>query len=202
MVCESELELSARLFRALTHRIRGDLSVITNDLAFLSTLVDPSEVERPRARCGQIALTLSALSALSKLSGKDTLAVSDALALFSLPALTVPAERATVALDKNLMREALVLARTLVGDWSEGRVEQRRDTADVQVLLVSPGESPLKQVYGSMSAFASAELGERSVVEGCVADLIFREHGWRVEVSSEGSAHMLTVTIPLLEQGA
>ncbi len=200
MECETELELSARLFRALTHRIRGDLSVITNDLAFLSSLVDPNEVERPRARCAQIATTLSALSALSKLSGKDVLPTGEALSLFSLSGIPLRDEHSRVELDRNLVREALVLVRSLVGEWSAGCVE-RSDSERLVVKLSSPWKSQMKQEYDSVSAFASAELGERSVVEGCVADLIFREHGWRVHVSSENDTLALTFTIPVRDRG-
>ncbi len=194
MVCESELELSARLFRALTHRIRGDLSVITNDLAYLSAVVDPSELERPRARCGQIATTLAALSALSKSSGQESIALREVLTLFNLP---TEASHALVAVDKGLASEAVALTRALVGGWKSARmlVEQPEK---IRVFLVGLGVDQLKQSYGSISAFASSELGEKSVVEGCVADIIFREHGWAIEIGVVDGAATVRCDIPVV----
>lgn len=194
MVCESELELSARLFRALTHRIRGDLSVITNDLAYLSAVVDSSELERPRARCAQIATTLSALSALSKLSGKESVALRDVLTLFNL---SIDTSHAAVVLDKGLAIEALKLTSSLVGGWKSVRMRSEH-TTKLQVLLEGLGVSQLKQSYSSISAFASSELGEKSVVEGCVADIIFREHGWVLEIGVVDGAATLQFDIPVV----
>jgi hypothetical protein len=39
--------------------------------------------------------------------------------------------------------------------------------------------------YGSWSSFASKELGERSVVDAVVADLIMRAHGWITAIDSK-----------------
>ena len=47
---DSELELCARILRSLAHRVRGDLSVITNELAYIATLVDSEEIKFSRAR--------------------------------------------------------------------------------------------------------------------------------------------------------
>lgn len=54
------------LFRALSHLIRGDLSVISNDLSFLSTLVPEGEVERAKNRCASIISTLHSLQFLKE----------------------------------------------------------------------------------------------------------------------------------------
>ncbi len=194
MVCESELELSTRLFRALTHRIRGDLSVITNDLVYLSAVVDPSEVDRPRARCAQIATTLSALSALSKVSGKETLPLSEIAALCDLPS---ESQHEYVAIDKNLIRDALALTRNLVGGWTHIRL-LTESPGKVCMLIAGLGVPQLKQSYESVSSFASSELGEKSVVEGCVADIIFRDHGWRIEIGPVNGDSTVQFEIPLV----
>lgn len=49
------LELVLTLTRALSHKIRTPLSVISNDLNFFKTLIDPKECDRGLAKCRAIA---------------------------------------------------------------------------------------------------------------------------------------------------
>jgi hypothetical protein len=62
---ETEFTVCARLLRALSHIVRGDLSVITNDLAYLSAIAPPEELERPRARCASAAATLGKVNIIT-----------------------------------------------------------------------------------------------------------------------------------------
>ena len=47
------------------------------------------------------------------------------------------------------------------------------------------------------SAFAAAERGERNVVDGCIVDLIFRDHGWGVHIAVGCEEFEIDVCIPL-----
>jgi hypothetical protein len=55
--------------------------------------------------------------------------------------------------------------------------------------------------YASWSSFASKELGERSVIDAVVADLIMRAHGWRLAIESSPEGLRCSLFIPLIAVG-
>jgi hypothetical protein len=55
--------------------------------------------------------------------------------------------------------------------------------------------------YASWSSFASKELGERSVIDAVVADLIMRAHGWRLAIESSPEGLRCSLFIPLIAIG-
>lgn len=55
---------------ALAHQVRTHLSIISNDLFFLQTLVQPGETARAIERCGQISELLKPAIDLAQAAGK------------------------------------------------------------------------------------------------------------------------------------
>lgn len=180
---DSELELCARLLRALSHRIRGDLAVVTNDLVYLSSLVDPVELERPRVRCETIASLLSPLGLLSSTSPHQPTSV---LSLSEILGLTLDRSvdpSRSVLLRAVLLRQAGQLLRQILGPWTGVVLEENTVSRAISCNLRFQEARSLRRSYSSVGRMAAAELGERFVVEACLIDLILRDHRWSVEFS-------------------
>jgi hypothetical protein len=192
---DSELELCARLLRALSHRIRGDLAVVTNDLVYLSSLVDPVELERPRARCETIASLLSPLGLLTttgRYEPTSMLSLSEILGL-TLDRSVDPSR--TVLLSTALLRQAVQLLRQLFGPWA-GLVQEGEAAARaIACILRFQGARSLRAGYSSVSQMAAAELGERFVVEACLVDVILRDHLWSVKFSCHDKQLVCMLTV-------
>lgn len=59
-------ELVTALLQALAHKIRTPLSVISNDLNYFATLIDPDECSRSKRRCHEIDQILRDVVTCSK----------------------------------------------------------------------------------------------------------------------------------------
>lgn len=193
---ESELQVCARLLRALAHRIRGDLSVITNDLAYIATIVDPAEVERARARCGRISSGLAHIGALSAHSSQELVPLSWLLRIFGVSEKMegLPSE-AQAQVSRTLLEHVAALLRELVGVWD---VSWRDEGASESTTLSLHTREPrdFSEHYLSLGAFAVAQLGERFVVEAGLIDLILRDHRWVVAVLCVDHRATIQLTIP------
>jgi len=192
---DSELELCARLLRALSHRIRGDLSVVTNDLVYLSSLVDPAELERPRARCTSIASVLSPLGILAATNHREhstLLSLSGILGL-SLDRSTNPSTMVTI--DATLVRQAVQLLRQLLGPWTGSVITTDESPGVVTCIVQFEQPRALQRSYSSVGRMAVAELGERFVVEACLVDLILRNHNWPVELTYDGKRFVCALQV-------
>jgi hypothetical protein len=191
---ESELRVCAQLLRALVHRIRGDLSVVTNDLAYIATMVGSAEVERSRNRCSAISAGLAHLGTLGSCGDtKEALPLKQVLGIFGIS--TAPEaiiEGVEVAVSYGLIELAAQLLRELVGK-PEGVLEDCGDSNWIAIALRVPAARRFAERYGSLGAFAAAQLGERFIVEAGLLDLIFRDHRWVVAVLCED--HRTTVRL-------
>jgi hypothetical protein len=200
---ESELQVCARVLRALAHRIRGDLSVITNDLAYIATVVDPAEVERARSRCSRISTALAHIGTLSGLEARaednPLMPLSQVLALFGLR-VEVPEQlaRSKVSVSDALLHNLAHLIRGLLGDWEGCLVDQDQIARDSISLLIRFSKSvDFSERYSSLGSFAAERLGESSVVEAGLIDLILRDLRWSIAIESLNREVTLRLTIPL-----
>lgn len=182
---ESEFELTSRLLRSLVHRVRGDLSVITNDLAYLGTHVDSSELERSRARCASIAHRFSILSALPASPGREHCSVSDVATIWSAPVPEGGLRGVGISVDVRAVRYAVKLIFELFGAWRSSIWIESDATSLCVCELRFQRALTLQRSYGSFSALVAAELGESAVVEGCLIDLVLRDHGWSIVLSNK-----------------
>jgi hypothetical protein len=193
---QNELQVCARILRALAHRIRGDLSVITNDLAYIATLVDPSETERARNRCSRISAGLSNIGAMSSSEAKKLLPIEYALRPFGVPGEIAKENRGVrILVADGLIEHAASLVRELVGEW-ESHIQIKSDAKEVDLILQLRHTPTTETEYVSVGAFAGAQLGERFAVEGGLVDLILRDHGWQVAVVCGDQRATVCITIP------
>lgn len=196
---ESELQLCARILRALAHRIRGDLSVITNDLAYIATIIDPAEVERSRARCGAISAGLGHFGVLGSCSDeKQVTNLEQLLRSCGLSAaIDFAAAEAAVIVSPGLFELAVSLLRELVGEI-DGYFKASKNLGWITIVPRSRRNIEFSERYDSLRTFAAAQLGERFVVEAGLADLIFRDHGWEVAVLCEDQRVKVQISIDLI----
>lgn len=199
------LEVVFKLLRALAHRVRGDLSVLNNDLAYLATVVGESEVERSRGRLTQIAATMGDIGALNHGAGAKKMAALEALSPIisgcenilggeMLNGLFVVAQREQILLVGRIFSE-------LFGSWN--RVEVSREERDILRVMLTPKASCLEKlskgaVCSSITEIVEVTHGERGVVKGGVVDLIFFAHAWQGCGSDCGITVRLRHNSPLL----
>lgn len=194
---DSETELCSRLLRALAHRIRGDLSVVTNDLSYISTLIDPAEVERSQERCRKIASELGVLRVLTGGFEMQADALSVVLRHFGIYHAQSPHYvNCRVSLDEEVLKQTVVMIRELLGSWSSFIEEAHGESSGVSICLEwRPCEYILESV-SSFSAGISPCIGERGVVPAVLVDLVFRAFGWSTEMFGDGDTLTLEVFIP------
>lgn len=192
---ESEFSIFSRFSGAFSHVVRGDLSVITNEISYLATKMPPEELGRVRNRCSQIAATVSKIAGLqSDVSLSPASADTIARAFGAILPLESPE---FIAIDAvKVERLASSLRQILPSSDASWRAEMREGDA-VLLSLHLPHHKGLGAQYASWSSFASKELGERSVVDAVVADLISRAHGWTVAIDSRGGLRCM-IRLPLM----
>jgi hypothetical protein len=197
---ESELQVCARLLRALAHRVRGDLSVITNDLAYIATMVNPAEVERARARCGRISAGLAHMSALSVSDVKAQTPLSEVTRIFGI----LDGEKSCfgggrVETSQGLLEHAVVLLRELIGEW-DAFLCGETSSESIELLLKARTINDFTGCYASLGSYTVAQVGERFVVEAGLIDLILRDHGWAVAVVCEDHRATIRLTVPSVRE--
>ena len=196
---ESELSIFSRFSRAFSHVVRGDLSVITNEVSYLATTTPSDELGRVRNRCSQIAATISKIAGLqSDLS----LALVGADSVARTFGVTIPnTSRDTVAIDAVKIERLASIIRQMIPRGDLSWTGQPVEAGYVVFSLHLPAHPGLGGRYGSWSSFAAKELGERSVIDAVVADLIMRAHGWSVGIESkDGLRCVMRVPLASAEQ--
>jgi hypothetical protein len=193
---DSESQLAARLLRALAHRIRGDLSVITNDLSYLATLVDPTEIERSQERCRKIASELAVLRVLTGSFEKQDVRVSQIAELFHCsPAELQDATMRTTQVDEGVLQQVVQIINQLLGRWS---ASLRQNTTALVINLTWTDKSAEFEAFSSFSAGIAACLGEGGVVPAAVVDYIARDNGWKIEMQCIDGTLTVVIAMPLV----
>jgi len=178
---ESELAIFSRCSHAFSHVVRGDLSVITNEVSYLAARMPCEELGRVRNRCSQIA---SIVSKIAGLQGELSLSLvgTDAVARVFGASLD-GASTDVVAIDAvKVERLASGIRQMIPGAGAAWTARESEHGLCLSIRV--PRHQGLGARYGSWSGFASKELGERSVVDAVVADLIMRAHGWVIAIDS------------------
>lgn len=196
---ESEFTIFGRFSRAFSHVVRGDLSVITNEVSYLATQMPSEELGRVRNRCSQMAATISKIAGLQSDVATTPLGVDAAARIFGV-ALEGGGDN-VVSLDCVKIERLASIIRQMMppsdAPWMAAAV-------DGSVLTLSRSIQDFQgrgSRYASWSSFASKELGERSVIDAVVADLIMRAHGWRLAIESSPEGLRCSLFIPLIAIG-
>lgn len=175
---ESPLAVVERLARALLHTVRGDLSLIQNELSYLSTVHGAGELRTAIARCRNIATQLSQLVPAKVPIEFQTVRLSEILAETGGQG---PDDEWSLIGDRNSFIAAFSLLPRLLGvswynvaEWREGK------TPCIKMIIAHRGV--IKGSFSSLSSYVSAEVGERGVVQAAVSDLVLQHLGYAMEV--------------------
>lgn len=197
---ETEFAVCARLLRALSHIVRGDLSVITNDLAYLSAVTSAEELERPRARCASAATTLGKVNVLT--GSLSASGVSLAVILREFGAAPV-AESVLIRGDESKVAWIARALRGLLGEFVVRGVAPAPSerfiiecVATGAVMNARPRDLASIQRYSSFGDYAARELGEREVVEASLIDLLFHGFAWGLHLMRDETGLTLRITVP------
>jgi hypothetical protein len=192
---ESEIALFSRFSGAFTHLMRGDLSVITNELSYLASKLPVGELDRASNRCSQMASTISKIAGLSSESSSERLAVSQICSMFgALPEGDVATS--SVFIDRVRGERLALMVRQLVGESYRASLGPAETGGGWCLKVFGSSNDGGERSYRSWSSFASRERGERSVIEGVVADLLTRACGWSVSLALSGTTLTATITLP------
>jgi hypothetical protein len=192
LAVESELALFGRFSRAFTHILRGDLSVITNEISYLATKLPAGELDRASNRCSQMASTISKIAGLNTELSVELIPYDDIARMFGIRELT-PARAGGVYMDRVRGERLSLMMRYLLGGELTGALEISNPEALLSMHLLTLGPETERREYRSWSSFATQERGERYVIEGVVADLLLRACGWGVQIvvgDGRTSAHV------------
>ncbi len=200
-LAESEFAVCARLLRALSHIVRGDLSVITNDLTYLSAIAPPEELERPRARCASAATTLGKVNIITGSMSLDGVSLSAIVrelgGAFEVESELVRGDSRKLAWMGQTLRGLIggLVVRSITRDSRDSRVIEcyAARSADRGSRAGSLSDAR----YGSLGEYASRELGEREVVEASLVDLVFHAFTWRLDLESDATGVALRIVVPL-----
>jgi hypothetical protein len=171
--------------------VRGDLSVITNEVSYLATSMPCEELGRVRNRCSQIAATVSKIAGLRNEVALTPHNVDEVALIFGARLRSEVPEM--VSLDRvKIERLSSIIRQMFVDGDSPWSAEWSSEYGLALSLRVSKSPGPARR-YASWSSFAAGELGERAVIDAVVADLIMRAHEWRLSVELE--QHLMTCRI-------
>jgi hypothetical protein len=197
---ETEFAVCARLLRALSHIVRGDLSVITNDLTYLSAIAPPEELERPRARCASAAATLGKVNIITGSMSVEGVSLSEIVRELG-GAFEV--ESAWVRGDSRKLTWIAQTLRGLIGELVVRSVTRAPpDSFVIECYAVSSADCGSRrgslsgERYSSLGEYASRELGEREVVEASLLDLVFHGFTWGLCLESGPAGVALRFVVP------
>lgn len=190
------------LSRALTHVIRGDLSVITNDLTYLAGILPAGEVDRAKMRCANIAQFLGKLAVIQNgfAPRQCTLVEFSKSCLRSEVSDVASWPGCEVWCDLQQAQFAFGIVTSLIS--SRGTTSISSATVHVEadgctILHSGPRvDEPLGR-YPVLSDFASGARGERAVVDAALCDLILQMHGWSGGVAVTDATVEISVMIPV-----
>ena len=197
---ESELAIFSRFSTAFSHLVRGDLSVITNEVSYLATTMPSEELGRVRNRCSQIAATVSKIAGLRGEMSPTPLGVDEVAAIFGARLGSSPSE--TISLDRVKIERLASSIRQIFADADTPWIAEWSSENGLSLFLRIPNSRGQTRRYASWSSFAAGELGERAVIDAVVADLIVRAHEWRVGIELDERCISCGVFIPAMTAGA
>ncbi len=193
---ESELAIFSRFSTAFSHLVRGDLSVITNEVSYLATTMPSEELGRVRNRCSQIAATVSKIAGLRGEMSPTPLGVDEVAAIFGARLGSSPSE--TISLDRVKIERLASSIRQIFADADTPWIAEWSSENGLSLFLRIPNSRGQTRRYASWSSFAAGELGERSVIDAVVADLIMRAHDWRLVIELDERCLSCGVFIPAM----
>ncbi len=190
---ETPLVLIERLVRALLHTVRGDLSLIQNELSALSSEHGEERLRGALSRCRSIAGQLGELTLAHAPPFHEVVRLSELLA--ETGGHGADTEWSLQGDRTSLVAIFSLLPAVLGSRRYAAVVEQDADAARVRMTLQH--RSATRGAFRSFSSFVSAEVGERKVVQAALCDLLRQHFGYEVRVTAQEE----TVEAILLGEG-
>ena len=185
--------------------MRGDLSVVLNDLAYFGTILPVSEIERSKARCANISQSLSALSSLK--DGRVVVSDHSSEKLLALVHSVIHDKESPLKLALHECYSADLTALLTCFETISFLVEQRLVTgANLEATANTEGRTLVISIHGdstklrrerylSATEYASAELGETFVVQAVIVDLMLRAQGISISFEHESQLDVEAVRL-------
>ncbi len=190
---EKEVAVSARLLRALSHIIRGDLSVVTNDLSYLSTIAPSEECMRPRARCESAAATLAKVNIITSGVFLESVWLVDVVRELGSGVDVDPVKLQADVSKLSWIGQTL---RTLLGPLTfQGATPESEGYVGIKWLASRPLGHSRGGCFASISEYAGHELRERDVIDAALLDLVFQSFGWKQSIEASTDSITLCLTV-------
>jgi hypothetical protein len=178
---ETPLVLIERLVRALLHTVRGDLSLIQNELSSLSAEHGEERVRGALSRCRSIAAQLGQLTLAHAPPLQEAVRLSELLAETGGHG----ANREWILQgDRASLVAIFSLLPSVLGSWGYAAVVEESSGAP-RVRISLQHRSATHGAFRSFSSFVSAEVGERKVVQAALCDLLRQHFGYEVRVLAQ-----------------
>lgn len=178
---ECEIVLAERLASSLLHAVRGDLSVISNELSFVGSQYGEELVASSKNRCRSISARLALLGEVRSPSVRSLIPVRQ---LVSGAPIEGENERISVRCDPHSITRVLHGVQVVAPAAPRNAFFMLDDTS-FRLGWTVMQTMQRQQAYTSLSSFVRDEVGERPVLEAVIADLLVRSHGWQLMVVPE-----------------
>ncbi len=185
---EESYRFVSAMMRALAHTVRGDLSVVTNDLSYFSTLLPEGETDRSRSRCASVVANLSRLVLLQGELGISEVSEEEFCRAIGVTEVAAPLS-STVKVDPGKFSLVMQEVEKVLGGERESSYVRRYKPASggtrAEVIVecaLTQGLDGAEEVHPSLSQYAAARRGERYVVGAAAVDLVLFAHGWESRV--------------------
>lgn len=188
---QDSAELFSRFSKALTHLIRGDLSVVSSELRYLAGLVGDDEVALARKRCTAIAQTISMISSGYVTGVQEEISVEELGEAFGIDC---DAHEVAVVCERARLLNCVGELQSLLGVW-HGDISFD-GSLKIKLSFVQQSASTDEGEYRSISAYVARNAGDGDVVRSVLVDCFFRSQGWKVQLLHSDKALSVSLTVP------
>jgi hypothetical protein len=188
---KDEVTALPQLIKALVHTVRGDLSVVSNEIDYLSSELQGSQVALARKRCASIADTLSLISVACADGEIEQVSLEEIATRFGFEA---PACNKAIRCDRRKLQNVAMALKDLMGPWGgcfEGGCGER-----VALQLLLERCPAVQGVFLSCGAFSVRASGDKALLRGVFIDYLLSALGWSIRIECQASCGRITVNIP------
>jgi hypothetical protein len=197
-VIEQEPVIFTRFARSLTHLLRGDLSVISNELAYLSSVIDKRELLVSQKRCAAIAEVLSTVSSLGAALRKRPTALNQVADTFGVA--THFSQECMLDCDCTALARCVGALRQALGPWSATLATGQNGATELSI--VAPAVKAPLHYHDSVSSFVFEQgADDVAVLMSAAVDMIIRGHGWSASCSAVGGQCEVLIKVPAAQSG-
>lgn len=197
------LLLVSTLARALSHRLRTPLSVISNDLAYLKRFMPPDEEFYSPEKCREISAILKNLSTIGDADLKSTPTSYQQIEnqLLEHYKITAPSSAASINCDLQRVILALKMLADLINNdpntQSKAQLSLLKSDTESYIKILSSfklSSTPQPDSYNSFSLFFNTNTNSDSILPAMI-DTIIWAHGWESKIRYSDGVLMADICI-------